>query len=67
MPVEANDIQCNDDAIGVGRSLRIVGTGSAEVTFSRDIDFPEIIIATVYSSGSGGGGTGNGYFPQGWG
>ena len=67
MPIEANDIQFNDDAIGIGRSLRIVATGSSSVVFTRDVDFPEIIIATIDSSGGGGGGTGNGYFPQGWG
>lgn len=66
MPVEANDIQFSDDALGVGKALRIIGAGSSEVIFTRDLEFPEITIATIYSSGGGGGGTGNGYFPQGW-
>ncbi len=68
MPIESDDIQFSDDAKGIGRALRIVGTGSTDVTIDRDVDYPEIIVVTVHSSGGGGGGgTGNGYFPQGWG
>lgn len=66
MPIEPDDIKINEDALGVGKSIRFTGTGGASIVVSEDVEFPNIKIVTINSSGGGGGGTGTGYFPGGW-
>lgn len=55
MPIDSDDIQLSNDAIGIGKALRIVGTGSTDVVITEDADFPNIKIVTVNSTGGSGG------------
>jgi hypothetical protein len=47
---EANDIQFNDDALGIGRALRLVADPNTRISFSQDSDNADITIVT-YSPG----------------
>ena len=46
MGYEANDIQFSDDALGLGRALRLAATNGGNIRFSQDSDNADITIAT---------------------
>jgi len=43
---QANDIQFSDDALGLGRALRLASNDGRNITFSQDSDNADITIVT---------------------
>jgi hypothetical protein len=52
MGYEANDIQFSDDALGLGRALRLAATDGSSVRFSQDSDNADITIVTFETGGT---------------
>lgn len=46
MGYEANDIQFSDDALGIGRALRLTANNGSAIRFSQDSDNADITIVT---------------------
>lgn len=52
MGYETNDIQFSDDALGLGRALRLTAPPDLEVNFSQDSDNADITIVEYVSAGT---------------
>lgn len=52
MGYEANDIQFSDDALGIGRALRLVPPPDLTIAYSQDSDNADITIVTYEPNGT---------------